>query len=259
MTASSPPVVVLSYPKTGRTWLRIMIGKYLCDRYAIPAESYLVTPAMTVKAGLPHLLFSHGRGAFRLRLHYTRLRADKSHLRGKKVLLLGRGLHDSLVSSWLHLSRRDGNYSGGLGDFIRDGYYGAPKFLTFYRQWHESRREPLAFRFLRYEDIHADPTAALRGCLEYLGLAEMDRDLLRAAVRYGSFGNLQRIEAESPTMVGRDGRNTGDPEGRKIRRGRIGGYVDYMSADDIACVDELNRTLGCEFTRPRAEAAPGAS
>jgi hypothetical protein len=251
MTASSPPVVILSYPKTGRTWLRVMIGKYLCDRYAISQESYLVTPEMTAKAGLPHVLFSHGKGAFRHYIHYTQLQADKSHLSRKKVMLLGRGIHDSLVSAWLHLSRRDGVFAGGLGEFVRDGYYGAPKFLTYYRQWHENQRAPLAFRFLRYEDMHADPEATLRACLEYIGITEIDRDLLRAAVQYGSFDNLKRIEDESPAMVGRDGRNIEHPESRKIRRGKIGGYVDYMRPEEIAWVDELNRTLGCEFTRPR--------
>ena len=30
----------------------------------------------------------------------------------------------------------------------------------------------------------------------------------------------------------------GDPEGFKIRRGKVGGYVDYLSKDDIEYIDQ---------------------
>jgi hypothetical protein len=44
----------------------------------------------------------------------------------------------------------------------------------------------------------------------------------------------------TPLAAGREG----DPESFKTRRGKIGGYVDYLSADDVAW---LNRRIDAEL------------
>jgi hypothetical protein len=56
---------------------------------------------------------------------------------------------------------------------------------------------------------------------------------------------MQRREATRPAdatpfSAGRPG----DPESFKTRRGKIGGYVDYLSAEDIAW---LNRRIDAEL------------
>ena len=50
-------VYILSYPKTGRTWLRALVGKALVDNYGLPPQRLLETGALTEMAGLPRADF----------------------------------------------------------------------------------------------------------------------------------------------------------------------------------------------------------
>ena len=47
-------------------------------------------------------------------------------------------------------------------------------------------------------------------------------------------------------------RPNADPEAFKVRRGKIGGFRDHLSADDVAWIDACEAERGCEFTRPAA-------
>jgi Sulfotransferase domain. len=223
--------------------------------YDILEEIIPATGKITIKAGLPHTVFDHCGAAFKHRRHYAQLRGDKSLFSNKKVLLLGRNIHDTLVSSYIHMSQRSGTYTGTLSDFIRDDYYGAVKFLVYYRQWYENQHIPRAFRFLRYENMHTDPKSVLISALEYIGVTDIDMNLLETAIQYASFDNLKQIESEYPFKVAPSQNDPANPESFKIRRGKVGGYVDYMSAEDIVYIDELNLSMGCEFTRPDNETA----
>jgi hypothetical protein len=40
-----------------------------------------------------------------------------------------------------------------------------------------------------------------------------------------------------------------DPESYKTRRGKVGGYVDYLTAEDIAFIDQTVNEFGCPFLR----------
>jgi hypothetical protein len=50
-----------------------------------------------------------------------------------------------------------------------------------------------------------------------------------------------------------------DPESFKVRRGKVGGFRDYLAPDDIAYIDACEAARGCEFTRPAVEPQGGIS
>ena len=53
---SPADLVIISYPKTGRTWLRMLVGKYLCDKYSLDEAAILETPRLLPLAFLAVLL-----------------------------------------------------------------------------------------------------------------------------------------------------------------------------------------------------------
>ena len=72
-------VVIVSFPKSGRTWLRLMIGKVLCERYGLPENEALDTFGLTKAAGLPLTVLTHD-GAGNLEARHVDLRTiRKSH------------------------------------------------------------------------------------------------------------------------------------------------------------------------------------
>jgi hypothetical protein len=249
-----PGACIVSYPKMGRTWLRAMLGKYLCDRHGKDERNLTRTEPLTAACGLLRTRFMHGQAGFDLRLHWRELNPDRSAFRGRKVLLLSRDIRDTLVSAYFWATRRLRFYEGPISAFLRDDYFGAPKLLAYYRHWHDAREIPSALEILRYEELHRDPAGALSRVLGFLGAPPDDARLIEQAVAYASFDNLRRLEIArkrdlSFKMPEGAARPSGDAEGLKMRRGEVGRFADYLSPEDIAYVDELNIALGCEFTR----------
>src|SRR5262245_55186961 len=50
---------IVSFPKCGRTWLRVMVGKALCDRYGLDESVMLDEFKVTEAAGIIPTLYTH--------------------------------------------------------------------------------------------------------------------------------------------------------------------------------------------------------
>ena len=99
-----------------------------------------------------------------------------------------------------------------------------------------------------YEELHADPRKALREVLGFLHVSDVGDALVNDAVEFSRFDNMKKLEqqrrfASSRMQPGRDGSR----EGRKVRRGKVGGYVDHLSREDVAYCNRLIAELGCPF------------
>lgn len=249
-------VVIVSFPKSGRTWLRLMIGKVLCDKYGLPENRALDVFGLTKAAGLPLTVLTHDGGGNLEARHVDRLVRDKSDFRDKKVLVLARDPRDVVTSCYFHASRRSKVFRGSIADFVRDPHYGIRKVVTFLNIWHENRFVPRQFEHIRYEDLHEDPSKGLRTALEFIGFPDLDDRLIHTAVEFSRFENMKHMENER-RFNGRKLRpgDGGDPESNKVRKGRIGGHREYLSPDDIAYCDGVIAELGCPLAFPD-ETAP---
>jgi hypothetical protein len=251
-------VYVLSYPKAGRTWLRTLIGKLLVDRYGYSDRRVLQAQALTRSRGLPEIGFDHDGSAMRIMMRWQDMPTDRSTYAGKRVVLLGRDTRDTLVSAYFQATRRIGVWNEPISPFLRSDYFGVDKVLTFYRIWADNQHVPEVFRFIRYEDMHRDAASVLQSLLPVLGI-DVTPAAVAAAVEYCRFENLRAAEDEHRFRgFGFNTRGTGDPDGRKVRKGKVGNFGEYLSADDIAFVDDAVAARGCEFTPPCTVATPAA-
>lgn len=255
-------VLVVSFPKSGRTWLRLLLGKTLCDGFGLD-ESLMLDPLrLTAQANLPPVLFTHDGSSNKRGKRFDELGTDRSVYREKKVAYLTRNPLDVLVSCYFEATRRKRVFRGSLAEFLRHDRYGLRKILVFNRIWEASRHQPKAFLLLRYEDVHASPVEALRALLGFLGARELPEETLGGAVSYATFGNMRELERSrhfrGKRMAPRD---VNDEESYKTRRGKIRGYTDYLDERDLAYARELIDAMGCPFyteaeiglTPPRAE------
>jgi hypothetical protein len=247
-TRQAPDAFLLSYPKTGRTWLRALIGKVLVDEYRLPAGAMLSTQYLTVLAGLPILSVSHDGTATTQATSYRDLSADKSRYRGKKVILLSRDVRDTMVSSYFQATRREHVFDGTMSEFVRSDTYGVRKMLTFYDHWYRNRHVPSELLFIRYEDLHASPEAVLSKVLAFIGVHAIPRASMRRAVEFASFGNLRLLE-EQRSFRGfelRPGRRD-DPESFKARKGKVGSYTEYLDQSALGYLEEQVKSVDCPF------------
>jgi hypothetical protein len=146
-----------------------------------------------------------------------------------------------------------------MSDFIRCDNYGIRKIVMFNRIWHAARQVPEAFLPVRYEDLHVAPREVLRCVLEFMGIAPTDDGLLNRAIEFASFHNMRRMEREGQLQSRklRPGRPD-DEESFKVRRGKVGGFVDYLDSDDRDFVGRVIRELdGPSITNEPPLPTPG--
>ncbi|HEX4801008.1 MAG TPA: sulfotransferase domain-containing protein [Sphingomicrobium sp.] len=240
---------VVSYPKSGRTFVRAMLARLYKRRFGIDERSLLEFPSLRrAPAGVPLVLFSHGGDAMRRpdQIHVNP--ADYLH---KKVVLIARHPGDIAVSRYHHLKHRSRDVARQrlaeqpLEPFVWTEQGGIPSIVTFLNQFAALP----GVTILRYEDFLAEPTETLRRLAKAVGLAVSDDDIADA-VEFGSLPNLKKLEHEGYFTSSRLRRARKDDEqSGKVRQGTSGGYREQLgeaAAERIdAYIDEhLDRRFG---------------
>jgi sulfotransferase family protein len=188
--------------------------------------------------GLP-FLFTHD-GSDRV-CGFSEIRICKKPMFYKHpVVFLSRDPRDTVVSGYFEMSRRSYKieilYSRAISDFARDPRYGIEKVILFNKGWLKKGARLRRFLPITYEQLTDDPEAVLRTVADFVG-AEVSDDAIARVVRENTFERMHQREANGE--YGRYGtkltpRDQADPESYKMRRGKRGGYVDYLSPDDLA-------------------------
>lgn len=239
-------IFLLSYPKTGRTWLRVMMGKMLAEHFGRPELLRLeADPMVEPLPGIPRIVAKHdGKPQTKTA---TEIIGDKSEYADCKVVLLIRDLRDTIVSNYFQATRRKGRFVGDISTFLHWPRGSFDGLLRYYNVWAAQRGVPLDFLLLRYEDLHEDAERELRRVAGFMELSGVSDETIRGAVEHARFGAMKAREAARPA----DGSalaaaRAGDAESFKTRRGKVGGYQDYLSKENIAW---LNARIDAELDR----------
>ena len=252
---SGGDAIVVSIPKSGRTWVRTFLCAYFCKRYEHP---FSLEPEEYGDVRVPRIVYSHDR-------FEQRTKADRwDKLRGKyfipvaerrraKIILLARDPRDTFVSHYLQLTRRTRETPEDLkqkeiGEVLRDGRHGIVSMIEIMNDWLDEWSGKPNFLLVRYEDLQRAPEESFHELLRFLGEKEPEAAAFSHALEFSRFGNMKKLEAAGafaskilqPTDVG-------DPESFKVRRGKVGGYTDYLAGDDLACATEAMRKLDRRF------------
>lgn len=253
---SGGDAIILSVPKSGRTWLRAFLCAYFCKRFGL---QFTLRPGRYDIPGFPRVVFSHDLFEHRTKGDlWDRLRGKylvpRRELARAKIILLARDPRDCFVSLYLQLTRRDPNAPRQLrqksvSEMLRDKKFGMRAIIDAMNDWINEFSERGNFRLIRYEDLRAAPTEYFADLLTLLGEEARDVTAFERALEFSRFDNMQKLEAagafDSNILHPGDVR---DPESFKVRRGKIGGYREYLSAEDqqyaADVLGELDRRFG---------------
>ena len=241
---------LVSIPKSGRTWLRFLIRHYLCARAGIP---FSIDPAGDEPGSVPRLACSHD-----LWEHLTAPRLVDRMLgkyllpprprRSQKVILAIRDLRDVMVSLHIQLTKRGfrsgAAFEGGIDEMIRDPRFGANRTVDIINYWLDEWRDSGRGLIWSYEESRKDPRSSLIDVLEFLGCGPIDEELLEISLEFADFDNMKAMEADNrfDRKMLRPG-DPSDPESFKVRRGVVGGFVDYMSDADARLIETASARL----------------
>lgn len=239
-------VFIISFPKSGRTWLRLLLGKVFALHFGIEENDNLLMldELASVCSSMPKIKVTHDDDP-----HWKKSRelsVSKNEYAEKKVILLVRDIRDIIVSNFFEKTKRekmyytgDRKYDGDLSCYLRTDVGSVETLIHFYNIWADNRHIPSDFLLIRYEDMHRNIKVELLKVLSFLGLPKIPEQVINEAVEYTSFENMHKLEMDNAfqSFILRPG-DKNDPESYKVRRGKVGGFVDYLSEVDINWINQ---------------------
>ncbi len=243
-----------SWPKSGRTWLRVMLSKYYRDLYGLDGDEWILFDNLHRRnQAIPSIFFTHCEYL----KDYSGHAEDLRDYRDKKVVLLVRDPRDVAVSSFFQWKKRTSAYKKTITrdrlpvdtdifSYVTDKTHGILAIVDFLNLWGGEMPHFRDLMMVRYEDLWVQPQVWLRRILEGTDAADIDPACMHAATEYSSFHNMQRRERETSAVRFGSRRlrpgNPDDPDSYKARRGKVGGYQQYFSAEQLETIDAMVST-----------------
>jgi len=239
--------LVLSIGKSGRTWLRVLLNKFLSLHYNVPFE---LCDLSKRSAELPSVVYDH-----ELWKHFSeatigeRIRGKYLISRGtlftKKVILLYRDPRDVVVSLYFQKTKRSQRkIAVSISDFLRHKKFGIRNIIRVMNEWKMRLNNHPHCLWLSYEGLKADTAAELAKILDFMGMGSDEDLLIREAVEFSKFENMKKMEAHGDFKQG--SLRPGDPKDAdsfKVREGKVGGYERHFSEEDLAYINQAMLSL----------------
>lgn len=217
--------LVVSFPKSGTTWLRFMVAQILTGTEADFDTVDKIIPVAWRRVGAPELLKSRGR-VFNTHEPYTSSVFDSS----LRVLYLLRDGRDVAISLF-HYARIRGLWEGSLSDFVEEFLAGA---VGAYGRWDDHVASWVAsanarrgfLHVVKYERLLEDPVGELASAIDFLGFP-CDHVRIEAAVSANHAAVMRRKETSSQHL----GKHKNASRASFVRRAEAGGWREELPED----------------------------
>jgi hypothetical protein len=236
---SGGDAILISIPKSGRTWVRTFLNAYFSYKLG---RQFSLDLTDRGDAGVPRLIYSHdrfehltkGNGWDRLRRKYL---IPRRALRKRPIVLLSRDPRDAFVSYFIQLTRRNPTTPAEIKEMPIDAFLRHPRFgiavmVEVMNGWIREFGDRSDFTLVRYEDLREEPARLFHELLRAIGEKQIDETVFGPAMDFSDFRNMRKREAAgefgSKILQPRDRE---DPESFKVRQGKVGGFRDYLPED----------------------------
>jgi len=151
------------------------------------------------------------------------------------------------------MTRRDPSADAALrqksvSELLRDERFGIRGIVRAMNDWLAEFSGRKDFTIIRYEALRASPAEHFRDLLSVVGETTPDTSIFQEALEFSRFENMQKLEAagvfDSKILHPGDVR---DPESFKVRRGKVGGHREYLSAEDLEYAADVLKALDLRF------------
>ncbi len=231
---STPDVYIVSFPKSGRTWLSFFLAHYFSAYYrlGIDVDMHSMYEIIASDGGSDNVpLPAWIRGD--IPKIYATHRVYTPRFKSSKILFVFRDPCDVMVSYYFHQTKHRQKYHQSLSAFLHSRKHGMPYYQRWLDSWQVIRKRAESIE-TTYEEMTADFEAVGRRALEFVG-TPVDEPLLATALHAASFDHMLKTELEGRRIPGHN-YNREDRDARRIRRGVIGGHIDYLNDEDRAYI-----------------------
>jgi hypothetical protein len=250
-------LLIIGHPKSGNTWLRVMLSRLYQVRHGLPASLIVTSDELARRhAAVPRISATNGHYSYEGAVGEALAPdAPDSPLRHKPIVFLARNPCDIAVSWYFQFTRRQSahkqelinafierpidRHAVSMWEFVRHSDIGLPFLVDYLNGWERNVAHLDRAIMVRYEDLRAEPASALRRIAGLMGESFGDQEL-EEAVSFGSFDHLRELESKGFfRQGGLTLRNPKDPESFKVRRAKVGGYRDYFTPQQAAELEDL--------------------
>jgi hypothetical protein len=242
--------VIISYGKSGRTWLRVMLSRFYQLKHHLPERSLIVFDNLHAKnPDIPRILFTHDNYL----KDFTGNTDSKKDYYRKKVVLLVRDPRDVVVSQyfqwkyrmkpWKKLLNKYPAHKAAINEyqFAMDQNAGLPKIIDFFNLWATEAEKIDRLLVVRYEDMRRDTAQVLRQILDFIG-TPASQDEAQQVVEFSSMENMKKMEQKRTFWLSGSRMvpgNKNNPDSYKVRRGKVGGFRDYFDDEQVDNIEQL--------------------
>lgn len=228
---------VVSFPKSGRTWLRYYLATWLNLEYdkgfdlEFMPQPYWSTERRAVQ--FPHINFTHDFFDLHQDDDEAPIILHKEVYDKKPTILLVRNPFDTVVSYYFHKAKREGAVELSLNEFILSSRYGIGRYCEWMTQMLDYTQTNPRVLVLSYEEMRKSMSKQIRKMFAYMGVEDHD-DHIPIASKLSSFKLMQEAEiaANSATSegIGRLAMSNwdGDIQKLKVRKGEVGSWKDEI-------------------------------
>ena len=243
-------IVLVSWGKSGRTWLRLMLSRFYQLKFGLSEKSFLEFDNLKRQDGrIPSVFFTHGNYI----RNYTNHWNSKADYYGKRIVLLVRDPRDVAVSQffqWKHRMRpwkkTINNYPPhgadvSLRDFVLNSRVGLSCIIDYLNGWPRELELLSDVLVVRYEDQRNDPEGTFGRIVAFMNTPGTPEEI-RGAVEYAAYENMRKLETDQSVSASGKRLVPGDrsnPDSYKVRRAKVGGYRDYFDQRTLATMDRM--------------------
>jgi len=226
-TIRDDAVFLVSYPRSGNTWVRFLLANLLSYPGRRPVDFYSIHQIIPDLEIREHREIIEALSSPRIIKSHASYRPDFP-----RVIYLVRDGRDVYVSYYDFLTKQ-GLFSGSLADLLAgadDLPYGS--WHSHVESWLRNNSDA-SLLLVRYEDLLRNTQRELKRMAEYVSLEVTDQQI-DWAVKHSSFKKMRRLEETKGRPYGKRGH-------RFVRSGRAGGWMEHF---DERCKEIFKSSAG---------------
>lgn len=235
---------IVSFPKSGRTWIRYFLGSYISINHGMPFDlEFTPQPYWTqerLRLGFPNIHFTHDwfdikhSDDSKPQIYY------KDILDQKPIIFLLRNPLDTIVSYYYHKVKRekDNQLNLTLREFIQDPRYGLGRYCDWMDQMLDYLRVKRDKIIITYEDMIDNMAREMIQMMRFIHVQTNEDSLIKASEQ-SEFSKMQAAEINASSTPGQIGIGRlsmqdwdGDSNKLKVRKGKIGSWQEEPELDD---------------------------